>query len=328
MIIFILCGLFLCVLNLTLFSLCQKKIAYVFTQFGRTIKAVQCDNGREFDNASSHTFFATNEVFLWMSCSYTSSQNGKADRFLRTINNMLRSLLFQASILTRYWVEGLRTVTYLLNRLPTKAISTTSPYFTLHGVASSYEHLCVFGCACYPNLSAKAAHKLTPQSTRCIFLGYNADHKGYQCFDLTTNIVISQHVVFDETDFPFSVSPHLTNDLEIFMPDDSPGAAPMPAPLSVPRVPPGFPLLALAGGPIALLGGSTVPVTEAGGQTESPGSQTAPGIESGGSTATPGSQTARPCAASSSPALLTSVARRAVPTTSTTPHVALSTPSA
>jgi hypothetical protein len=86
---------------------------------------------------------------------------------------------------------------------PHKAISTTNPYFTLHGVTPSYEHLHVFGCACYPNLSAKATNKLAPRFTRCIFLGYSAGHKGYQCLDLTTNnIVVSRHVVYDETDFP------------------------------------------------------------------------------------------------------------------------------
>jgi hypothetical protein len=183
-----------------------------------------------------------------MSCPYTSPQNGKVKRIIRTINNMLCSLLFQASIPARYWVEGLHTATYLLNHLPTKAISTTSPYFALYGVAPSYEHLRVFGCACYPNLSAKTAHKLAPRSTRCIFLRYSTDHKGYRCLDLTTNnIVISRHVVFDEADFPFSASPRLTNDLDILLQDDSPGAAPMPAPLSALRVPPGFPLLAAAG---------------------------------------------------------------------------------
>jgi hypothetical protein len=76
---------------------------------------------------------------------------------------------FQASILARYWVEGLHIITYLLNRLPTKAISMTNPYFTLHGVAPSYEHLRVFGCAYYPNLSAKATHKLASRSTRYFF---------------------------------------------------------------------------------------------------------------------------------------------------------------
>jgi hypothetical protein len=131
---------------------------------------------------------------------------------------MLCFLLFQASIPARYWVEGLYTATYLLNRLPTKAISMTSPYFAHHGVAPSYEHLRVFSCACYPNLSIKAAHKLAPRSTKYIFLGYSVDHKGYQCLDLiTNNIVVSQHVVFYEADFSFSVSPCLTNDLDIFL---------------------------------------------------------------------------------------------------------------
>jgi hypothetical protein len=189
---------------------------------------------------------------------------------------MLRSLLFQASIPARYWVEGLHTATYLLNRLPTKPISTTSPYFTLHGVAPSYEHLRVFGCACYPNLSAEAAHKLASRSTRCIFLGYSADHKGYRCLDLTTNnIVISRHIIFDEADFPFSTSPRLTNDLDILLQDDSLGAAPMPAPLLAPSVPPGFPPLAVAGGPTTSPGGPTAFGTGAGGPTASPGGPTA-----------------------------------------------------
>jgi hypothetical protein len=165
-------------LNLTFFHF-VKFFAYVSTQFDRTIKTVKCDNGHEFDNASSYTFFATNGVILWMYCPYTSSQNGKAECILNTINNMLRSLLFQASILTHYWVEGLHTVIYLLNRLLTKVLNMTNPYFALHGVAPSYEHLCVFGCACYHNISAKAAHKLAPQSTRCVLFRYSTDHKGY-----------------------------------------------------------------------------------------------------------------------------------------------------
>jgi hypothetical protein len=97
----------------------------------------------------------------------------------------------------------------------------TNPYFTLQGVAPSYEHLHVFGCACYPNLSTKAAHKLAPRSMKYIFLIYSADHKGYRCLDPTTNIIISLHVVFYEADFPFSASPHLTNNLDNFLQDDS-----------------------------------------------------------------------------------------------------------
>jgi hypothetical protein len=100
------------------FSTLSKNFAYVSTQFGCTIKIFQCDNGCEFDNTSSHTFFATKGALLWISCPYTSSENDKAERILRTNNNMLHSLLFQTSIPAHYWVEGLNTTTYLLNRHP------------------------------------------------------------------------------------------------------------------------------------------------------------------------------------------------------------------
>jgi hypothetical protein len=259
--------------------------ACVSTQFGRTIKAVQCDNGRQFDNASSRAFFATNGVILRMSCPYTSPQNNKAKRILRTINNTMHSLLFQASISARYWVEGLHTTTYLVNHLPTKAISVTSPYVALHGVVASYEHLRMFSCACYPNLSTKATHKLAPKSTRCVFLEYSVDQKGYRSLYLiTNNIVVSRHVVFDEANFLFSISPHLTNDLDIFLQNESPSAAPMAAPLPTSHFPLGFLPLAVASGQIAHPGGQTALGIEASGLTASPGGQATPRTEAGGLT--------------------------------------------
>jgi hypothetical protein len=55
------------------FPTLSKNFAIISMQFGRTIKAVQCDNGREFDNASSHAFFVSSGVVLHISCPYTSS---------------------------------------------------------------------------------------------------------------------------------------------------------------------------------------------------------------------------------------------------------------
>lgn len=47
-------------------------------------------------------------------------------------------------------------------------------------------------------------HKLGPRATPAIFLGHAANHFGYRCLDLNTNkIIISCHVSFDETVFPF-----------------------------------------------------------------------------------------------------------------------------
>ncbi|WVZ82160.1 hypothetical protein U9M48_029453 [Paspalum notatum var. saurae] len=201
------------------FSTLSHFFAWVSTQFGLTIKAVQCDNGREFDNNASRSFFLTRGVQLRMSCPYTSAQNGKAERMIRTTNDVMRTLLFQASLPARFWAESLHTATYLLNRLPSTASPAPTPHHALFGTPPRYNHLRVFGCACYPNTSATAPHKLAPRSTRCVFLGYSPDHKGYRCFDLTSRrILISWHVVFDESDFPFSSTTTPASDLELESP--------------------------------------------------------------------------------------------------------------
>jgi len=104
-----------------------------------------------------------------------------------------------------YWVEALSTATVLINILPTKTLGFSTPHHALLGTPPAYGHLRVFGCKCYPNLSATASHKLAPRSTLCVFLGYSTHHKGYRCLDLSSNrVIISRHVIFDETAFPFA----------------------------------------------------------------------------------------------------------------------------
>ena len=124
-----------------------------------------------------------------MSCPYTSPQNGKAERMIRTMNDVVRTLLIQASLPPRFWAESLHTATYLLNRLSSTASPAPTPHHALFGTPPCYDHLRVFGCACYHNISATATHKLAPRSTR-VFLGYSPDHKGYRCFDLTSRRVL------------------------------------------------------------------------------------------------------------------------------------------
>jgi hypothetical protein len=176
-------------------------------------------------------------------------------------------LLIQASLSERYWTEGLHTATYPLNRLPTTAIQAACPHLSLFDSTPSYKHLHVFGCTCYPNTTATTPHKLSPRSTRCVFLGYSVDHKGYCCLDLSTNrLVVSRHVVFNEDSFPLAASPSLT-DLDFLCesgptvftigthltttgtstsaphrpaPEIPSGFEPPVAPLPAPTVPPGF----------------------------------------------------------------------------------------
>jgi hypothetical protein len=114
-----------------------------------------------------------------MLCPYTSPQNGKAERIIPSINNVICTLLIQPSLVGCYWAEELHTAMYLLNRLHVKTTGDACPHVALFGSAPSYEHIYVFGCTCYPNIATTAPYKLVPRSTRCVFLGYSTYHKGY-----------------------------------------------------------------------------------------------------------------------------------------------------
>ncbi|KAJ0779315.1 putative RNA-directed DNA polymerase [Helianthus annuus] len=180
----------------------------ILTQFNRHIKTFQCDLGGEFDNHAFKSFASHHGLLFRFSCPQTSSQNGRAERMIRRLNDIVRALLIHANLPPSFWVEALHTATYLHNILPTKRLNFYTPTFALYLRHPDYEHLRVFGCACYPNTSATQPHKLHSRAIRCIFLGYPPDFRGYRCFDPTTGKVhISRHVTFDEHVFPYSM-PH------------------------------------------------------------------------------------------------------------------------
>ena len=76
--------------------------AYVSTQFQLPLIALQTDNGKELDNHALRSFLGTHGIAFCLSCPYTSSQNGKVEHILRTVNDCVRSLLIHASMPTAY----------------------------------------------------------------------------------------------------------------------------------------------------------------------------------------------------------------------------------
>jgi hypothetical protein len=104
--------------------------AYARTQFSLLVKNVQAENGTEFVNKIISSFLTAQGSHFRLSCPYTS-QNGKAERVLRTLNNVTRTLLVHSHMAASYWAEALAT--YLLNRRPCSAIQNDVPYRLLLG---------------------------------------------------------------------------------------------------------------------------------------------------------------------------------------------------
>jgi hypothetical protein len=149
---------------------------------------------------------------------------------IRTTNDVMRSLLFQTSLLARYWAESLHTTTYLLNLLPTKAISTPSPTSLF---SAPLPPTPTYGSSVAPATRTPLPQlpiSSPPRSCRCVFLGYSSEHKGYQCLNLNTNrLLISQHIIFDEASFPFASSGTPPGDLDSLF-SSSPTVCPIAPP--------------------------------------------------------------------------------------------------
>jgi histone deacetylase 1/2 len=105
------------------------------------LRNVSSDNGREFDNNAARSFFLQQGIHLRISCPHTSQQNGKDERAIRSINNIMRTLLFQASMLSAYWAESLRIVTHLFNLYPTKTLQNRTSHQPLFSTPPTYDHL-------------------------------------------------------------------------------------------------------------------------------------------------------------------------------------------
>lgn len=79
-----------------------------------------------------------NGIHFRLSCPYTSSQNGKSERKICSINNIIRTLLLHALLPSSFWHHAVEMATYLLNILPSKTINFESPLKMLYLKDPSY----------------------------------------------------------------------------------------------------------------------------------------------------------------------------------------------
>jgi transposase InsO family protein len=184
--------------------------AYVANQFSAYIKTLRTDSGGEYLSTEFQAFLTSKGILHQRSCPSTPQQNGVAVRKNRHLLDVVRTLLLESSVPSMFWVEAMKTATHLINRLPSQVLHMESPYFCLFAKQPSYDNLLTFGCVCFVHLPPHERHKLSAQSVRCAFLGYNVCQKGFICYDATLHRTrISRNVIFFENQhfFPMSSVP-------------------------------------------------------------------------------------------------------------------------
>jgi hypothetical protein len=124
-------------------------------------------------------------------------QNGVAERCNRTLMNMVRSMLSYSTLPISLWMEALKTVVHILNRVPSKSVPKT-PYELWIGRKPTLNYLHVWSCPAEAKLFNPSIGKLDPETVSCHFNGYPNKSKGFcfYCPDRYTEIVEMRHVIF------------------------------------------------------------------------------------------------------------------------------------
>ena len=123
-------------------------------QLDRNVKVVRSDRGGEYygryDKIRQHSspfakLLQKRGICVQYTIPGTPPQNGVLERRNRTLMDMVRSMLSNSTLPVSLWMYALKTIIYLLNRVPSKVVpKTTFELWTNRTL--SIRHLHVWGC--------------------------------------------------------------------------------------------------------------------------------------------------------------------------------------
>jgi transposase InsO family protein len=118
----------------------------VETQFEKRVKVLCSDNDTEYTNRAMQNFLRDSGIVHQTTCVSTPEQNGVAERKNRHILEVTRCLLFAMNVPKYLWGEAAQTATYLINRMPLRAVNFSTSIEMLIGTTSFKVSPKKFGC--------------------------------------------------------------------------------------------------------------------------------------------------------------------------------------
>ena len=160
--------------------------AKVENQHNLRIKVVRSDQGGEY--YGKHTpygqvpgpfarYLQENSIVAQFSTPGEPQQNGVAERHNHTSIDMVRSMISYTTLPIELWMEALKTVVHILNRVPSKSVPKT-PYEMWTGKKPTLNYFHVWGCPAEAKLFNENIGKLEPKTVSCHFIGYPERSKG------------------------------------------------------------------------------------------------------------------------------------------------------
>ena len=175
----------------------------VENQFGRKIKRIRSDRGREYESHEFNSFVRSLGIIHETTPPYSPASNGVAERKNRTLVELTNAMLIESCAPLSFWAEALLTACYVLNRVPHKKTKLT-PFELWKGHKPNLKYLRVWGCLAYVRSMDPNIFKLGKKVTTCAFLGYASNSTTYRFFNLKDSVIIeSGDAIFYENKFSF-----------------------------------------------------------------------------------------------------------------------------
>ncbi|MCO5588630.1 hypothetical protein L7F22_042587 [Adiantum nelumboides] len=182
------------------FAIFQHYVSMVENEAGCKVQTLHTDRGGEYISGAFKDFLGKKGIKHQCTMPYTPQQNGVAERKNRSLMEMARCMLKAKSLPHKLWMEAVACAAHVLNRCPTRALKTITPYESWYDKKPSVNYLRVFGCLAYAHIPQQLRGKLDDKAVKCIFVGYSSGSKGYRLYNPATNKIFESHdVIFAET---------------------------------------------------------------------------------------------------------------------------------
>ena len=104
------------------FIMFKDFVAKSEAQFNLKVVNLYIDNGREYLSTDMREFCVQRGISYHLTVPYTPQLNGVAERMIRTITEKARAMVNGAKLDKSFWGEAVLTATYIINRIPSKAL--------------------------------------------------------------------------------------------------------------------------------------------------------------------------------------------------------------
>ena len=166
-----------------------------------TVKTVRCGGELELTAGKMGDHFVSKGIVIQHTVPYAHQQNGKSERYIRTIKEGGQALLADSGLPMSFWLDAVLTRQYLVNRLPTSTLSNNLTPFEVitNGQKPDLSHLRVWGCDCYVAIPDEVRAKSGFKRFRAIFVGYEEHRTGWRVRDLHGKYSFSNDIIFNES---------------------------------------------------------------------------------------------------------------------------------